>query len=81
MHAKFPLLGLRLKNSSKLPLNQGPITVYEEGSYAGDTRILDVQPKEERLLSYALDQATEIKSDVKDHAQPRHALQDRGRLP
>ena len=70
VQAKFPLLGLRLKNSSKLPLNQGPITVYEDNSYVGDTRILDVQPKEERLLSYALDQSTEVKSDVKTTPSP-----------
>src|SRR5262249_16073641 len=57
VHAKYPLLGLRLKNTSGQPLTQGPITVYEEGAYAGDTRVLDLQPGEERLLSYALDQA------------------------
>ncbi len=61
VHAKYPLLGLRLKNTSGQPLTQGPITVYEDGAYAGDTRILDLQPNEERLLSYALDQGTEVK--------------------
>ena len=61
VHAKYPLLGLRLKNTSGQPLTQGPITVFEDGAYAGDTRILDLQPGEERLLSYALDQATEVK--------------------
>ena len=61
VHSKYPLLGLRLKNTSGQPLTQGPITVYEDGAYAGDTRILDLQPGEERLLSYALDQATEVK--------------------
>ena len=70
VHAKFPLLGLRLKNSSGQPLNQGPITVYEDGVYAGDTRILDLQPNEERFLSYALDQAVEIKSEVKCSPSP-----------
>jgi len=57
---KYPLLGLRLKNTSGQPLTQGPITVYEGHSYAGDTRVLDLQPNEQRLLSYALDQATEV---------------------
>jgi hypothetical protein len=69
-HAKFPLLGLRLKNTSGQPLTQGPITVYEDSTYAGDTRILDLQPNEERLLSYALDQGTEVKSDVKATPSP-----------
>jgi hypothetical protein len=70
IQAKYPLLGLRLKNTSGKPLTQGPITVYDEGTYAGDTRILDLQPGEERLLSYALDQGTEIKTDVKDMPSP-----------
>jgi hypothetical protein len=60
VHAKFPLLGLRLKNTTGHPLMQGPITVYEENVYAGDTRILDLQPDEERLVSYAIDLGTEV---------------------
>jgi hypothetical protein len=59
-HAKFPLLGLKFKNTTKLHLMQGPITVFENNSYAGDARILDLQPKEERLLSYAIDLGTEV---------------------
>jgi hypothetical protein len=58
--AKFPLLGLKFKNTSGLHLMQGPITVFEGASYAGDSRILDLQPKEERLLSYAVDLGTEV---------------------
>ncbi len=60
VQAKFPLLGLRLKNTSGLHLMQGPITVFEGSNYAGDARILDVQPKEECLLSYAVDLGTEV---------------------
>jgi hypothetical protein len=58
--AKFPLLGLKLKNTSGLHLMQGPITVFEGSNYAGDARILDLQPNEERLLSYAVDLGTEV---------------------
>lgn len=69
-HAKYPLLGLKLKNTSGQPLTQGPITVYDGGVFGGDTRILDVQPNEERLLSYALDQSTEVKTEVKSSPSP-----------
>jgi hypothetical protein len=62
VHAKFPLLGLKFKNTTGQPLTQGPITVFERGCYAGDARILDLQPSEERLLSYAIDLGTEIKT-------------------
>jgi hypothetical protein len=58
--AKFPLLGLKFKNTSGLHLSQGPITVFEGSNYAGDSRILDVEPNEERLLSYAVDLGTEV---------------------
>ncbi len=58
--AKFPLLGLRFKNTSGMHLMQGPITVFEGSNYAGDARILDLQPNEERLLSYAVDLGTEV---------------------
>jgi hypothetical protein len=59
---QHPLLGVKLKNTSGLHLMQGPITVFENGSYAGDARILDLQPNEERLLSYAIDLGTEVKA-------------------
>src|SRR5258705_258644 len=58
--AKFPLLGLKFKNTSGLHLMQGPITVFEGSNYAGDARILDLQPNEERLLSFAVDLGTEV---------------------
>ncbi len=69
-NAKYPLLGLKLKNTSGQPLTQGPITVYDGGVFGGDTRILDVQPNEERLLSYALDQGTEVKTEIKQSPSP-----------
>lgn len=57
---KHPLTGLRLVNSTKLNLMQGPITVYDGGAYAGDARVEDMAPGSERLLSYAVDLDVEI---------------------
>jgi hypothetical protein len=68
---KFPLLGLKFKNSTGLHLMQGPITVFEGSSYAGDSRVLDVQPNEERLLSYAVDLGTEVEAVTEN---PRQTL-------
>ncbi|RIK71893.1 MAG: hypothetical protein DCC67_20015, partial [Planctomycetota bacterium] len=59
-HAKHPLDGVRLKNSSPLHLMQGPATVYAGGVYAGDARLPDLAPGGERLLSYALDLDVEV---------------------
>jgi len=64
-HAKFPMLGLKFKNTTGLHLMQGPITVFEGASYAGDAQIMDVQPKDERLISYAVDLGTEVEPVAK----------------
>lgn len=63
VEAKFPLLGLKFRNTTGQPLTQGPVTVFEGGTYAGDARIMDLQPNEERLLAYAIDQGLEVKTE------------------
>jgi hypothetical protein len=50
-----PLNGVWLKNTTGKHLLQGPVTVLEKGSYAGDARIDNVPPGQERLLSYGID--------------------------
>jgi hypothetical protein len=50
-----PLNGVRLKNTTGKHLLQGPVTVLDKNSYAGDARIDDVPPGQERLLSYGID--------------------------
>ena len=74
VHAKHPLLGLRLRNSSNLHLMQGPITVYEANSYAGDARIMDLVPGDERLISYAMDLGLEVAPEVKGRPEQMTAL-------
>ncbi len=62
VHPVRPLHGLKIKNKTKQALMSGPVTVYEgEQPYSGDARLLDLQPNEERYLSYALDTGVEIK--------------------
>jgi len=65
VQAKHPLNGLRLKNTTDLHLMQGPITVFDDGAYAGDAKIEDLQPGTERLVSYALDLDVEVAPESK----------------
>src|SRR5262249_15519505 len=44
---------------------QGPVTVFEGSTYAGDARFPDLQPGEERLVSYAIDLGTEVEPQAK----------------
>src|SRR3954447_2362138 len=60
---------------------QGPVTVFEGASYAGDARILDLQPGEERLLAYAVDLGTEVKAvPSTDNGRLTHVKVDKGIL-
>ncbi|WP_425615858.1 hypothetical protein NA78x_005790 [Anatilimnocola sp. NA78] len=68
-HAKHPLNGLKLKNTTELHLMQGPITVFDDGAYAGDAQIQDLQPGTERLISYAMDLDTEVAPTNKQDPQ------------
>ncbi|MGA2062546.1 MAG: hypothetical protein ABSG67_18855, partial [Thermoguttaceae bacterium] len=60
VQAKHPLAGMQFTNTTGLHLMQGPITVFEGGSYAGDAKIEDLPPGAERLISYAVDLDTEV---------------------
>lgn len=66
---KHPLNGLRLKNTTDLHLMQGPITVFDDGAYAGDARIEDLSPGGERLISYSLDLQTEVATESRGAPQ------------
>ena len=52
---KYPLNGVRLRNVTGKHLLQGPVTVLDGSRYAGDARIDDVPPGQERLISYGID--------------------------
>ena len=67
--AKHPLAGLRLVNSTKLNLMQGPVTVYDGGVYAGDARVEDLVPGSERLVSYAVDLDVEVAPRTEPHPE------------
>ena len=69
VNAKHPLNGYRLKNTSTLHLMQGPITLFDSGTYAGDARIEDLPPGQDRLISYALDLKTEVEPKLEGGTQ------------
>ncbi len=72
VHPKFPLAGLKLVNTTKLHLMQGPITVFDGDEYAGDAQIEDIAPGAERLISYALDLNLEIAPSAQ--ARPKELI-------
>ena len=59
----YALNGFRLKNSTGLHLQGGPLTIFDGGIYAGDAQINNVGPGEDRLISYAVDLALVVKRE------------------
>src|SRR6185437_9427897 len=79
--ATNPLIGVRLTNSSGKHLLQGPVTVLDKGGYAGDARIDDVPPGQERLLSYGIDLEMRVDDSKRaDSNAVRTAKIDKGSL-
>lgn len=60
VHSLRPMNGILLENTTGLHLMGGPITVFEEDSYAGDALIDDIRPSGERLLSFSMDLDTSV---------------------
>ena len=71
----FPLNGLRLKNTTGLTLDGGPITVIQGDSYAGEALIDRFKPGETRFISYAID--TGIHVSTVGGSEPRTLSQIR----
>ncbi|MCK4274884.1 MAG: DUF4139 domain-containing protein, partial [Phycisphaerae bacterium] len=53
--AKHPLNGALLVNDTGMKLMGGPITVLDDGMYAGDATIDNLAEKDKRFISYAID--------------------------
>jgi hypothetical protein len=58
--AQHPLNGAHLRNTTGKHLLQGPITVLDGHTYGGDSRIDNLPPGQERLISYAIDLQVQV---------------------
>jgi hypothetical protein len=60
VHPTHPLHGARLNNTTGQHLAAGPVSVFDEGSYAGDARLGDAPPGDTRFVTYALNQDVQV---------------------
>lgn len=67
--AQHPMRGVEIRNTSGLQMMPGPISVYDDGTYAGDAQIDFVPAGDERLLAYAVD--LEVRSEYRENQQSR----------
>lgn len=66
-----PLAGARLTNATGLHLTPGPVTVYDDGTYAGDAQLTALPPGQVRLISFAIDQRVLVDSEQEQSQQTR----------
>ena len=64
---RTPLNGVRVRNTTGKHLLQGPVTVLDGSSYAGDARIDDVPPGQDRLISYGIDLDVQVDNTTNVH--------------
>src|SRR5262249_52617620 len=80
-HPRFPLHSVKLKNTTGQPLLQGPVSVRDGGPYAGDCRLPDMAPGDERILSFAMDLGVEVRTQVGDDEEQKPLTRvSKGRL-
>ena len=56
-----PYSGVLLKNMTNLTLENGSLTVIDGNAYAGEALMERLKPKEQRLISFALDLGTHVR--------------------
>jgi len=63
-------IGLRLKNTTNLTFEGGPLTVMDSGAYAGEALMERLKPREDRLISFGVDLGTLIRTKTEEDRQP-----------
>jgi hypothetical protein len=69
---KLPLRAVWVENNSKLTLDSGSFSIFENGEFAGEGLLDPIHPGEKRLLSYAADQAVKVRRSGFDNARTLH---------
>jgi len=65
-----PMSGMLLKNITAMTFEGGSMTVVDRDAYAGEALMERLKPKEQRLISFALDLGTLVRIDHKEDREP-----------
>jgi len=71
IHPKHPLMALELKNTTGKIIEKGPFTVVLDEVYAGEGILPMLQPDDERIITFALEQAVTVTKEVQEE---RHEI-------
>ena len=68
-HSRTPLRAVWLENTSKLTLDSGSFSIFENGEFAGEGLLDPIHPGEKRLVSYAADQAVRVQVAFRENTR------------
>lgn len=72
--ADRPMGGMMLTNTTPLTFEGGSLTVIDRDAYAGEALMERLKPKEQRLISFALDLGTRVSSETKGDSRPAQLI-------
>ncbi len=79
VRTKNPLSAFRMKNSTDLTLEGGPMTLFQDGSYVGEAIMNTMKADEENYITYAVDLGCDINSKYDSKTEPvSHVIINRG---
>ncbi len=67
---QHPLAGIKLKNTTGLTLEGGPLTVLKGGTYAGEAFVKSLKPNEQRYITYAVDLGLNVNTQQGSTTEP-----------
>jgi len=72
--ADRPMGGMMLTNTTPLTFEGGSMTILDRDAYAGEALMERLKPKEQRLISYALDLGTRVSSETTGDMRPAQLI-------
>ncbi len=72
--ADRPMGGMMLTNTTPLTFEGGSMTVLDRDAYAGEALMERLKPKEQRLISFALDLGTRISAETVGDQRPAQLI-------
>ena len=72
--ADRPMGGMMLTNTSPLTFEGGSMTVLDRNAYAGEALMERLKPKEQRLISFALDLGTRVSVETVGDRRPAQLI-------
>lgn len=69
-----PMGGMMLTNTTPLTFEGGSMTVLDRDAYAGEALMERLKPKEQRLISFALDLGTRVSAETKGDSRPAQLI-------